>query len=1083
MCALCITRSDSPRKRNKFLVVIALALLSACDGADTRPIAHHGSLDLASWNFVRNGSLPLSGEWELFWGELFAPVAFTRGDAPRPDGWMALPSAWNNQLVGGKKLLGDGVATFRLHLNLDQQERPLGLWIQEQTTTYRLWFDGRLVAEGGGPLLGVKQVGVLTQMPTVLTEHSSVDVILQVANVAARKGGPTHPILLGDYATLAHERRGLRDLDVLLFGSLMVMGLYHAGLFLLRRKEKPALFIALICLAFGIRIPFFGVSGRPISEFLPGLSWELYSDAEALTALWGITAIPYFVRSILNDRWLSLIARWTCILALILTGFLFLFPRQVTEKATLSWYIVSGTLTIYLLLFALKTAWRGERSGWYLVIGWFLIATAGLFELLTDYLSPAGTHLPLVPFGVFAFLLVQAWVVAHRLYHSFSAVEVLSEQLQQNNAHLRRLETLKDEFLANTSHELRTPVHGIVGLSESLLQGPACSLSNSARESLELIVSSGRRLGSLIADILDLTRLQRDDIRLVLAPVDLRSLSSAVLALLEPVARAKGLSLINQISSDTPLVHGDENRLHQVLINLIGNAIKYTDRGEVRLLAEKHGNQLEWTVADTGFGIPPDKLDLIFNRSTRLEQAEQEGIPGAGLGLSIARRLVELHKGTIRAESGSSGSRFVVQLPLWVPDENSQAKLSADEKATASPDDRDDEITESSPAGMVSSATMAVASVRPEPSLVGQEWQQARVLVVDDDIINLRVVDNQLTLAGAVTRLALSGGEALDLLIKQGESFDLMLLDVMMPGLTGFEAMRQVRERYSPSELPIILLTARSQPLDLIQGFDAGANDYLVKPFSMTELLTRGLVHLELKRAFQALKDQKALEQELERQYRREELARLHAEQERLEKLRYQLNPHFLFNALTSIRGAISSDAEVARDMISVLGEYCRLTLAYGQRNLLSLAEEIDLARLYLRMDQARKRDSIAVEWQIAPGLDDFMVPTFLLQPLVENAVKYGRRTCPASGLRLRVEIAKTGNTGVLVRVSNVGTWVEPNPTNRHSESIGLENVRQRLRHHFGQEASLTTSQTDGWVHAEVFLPGPVKGHSLEQGK
>jgi LytS/YehU family sensor histidine kinase len=183
------------------------------------------------------------------------------------------------------------------------------------------------------------------------------------------------------------------------------------------------------------------------------------------------------------------------------------------------------------------------------------------------------------------------------------------------------------------------------------------------------------------------------------------------------------------------------------------------------------------------------------------------------------------------------------------------------------------------------------------------------------------------------------------------------------------------------------------------------------------------------------------------------------------------LNPHFLFNALASIRGAITGDAEAAREMIGTLGEYCRLTLTHAQRDLLPLSEELAIARLYLSMDQARRRDPIDVDWQIASGLDETLMPTFLLQPLVENAVKYGRHTCQADRLRVRLEVTRTAGGAVLVRVSNTGMWVEPSPGRRDSLGVGLENVRRRLRHHFGEQGALSTQHGNGWVHVSVTLP------------
>ena len=209
----------------------------------------------------------------------------------------------------------------------------------------------------------------------------------------------------------------------------------------------------------------------------------------------------------------------------------------------------------------------------------------------------------------------------------------------------------KNEFLANTSHELRTPLNGIIGIAESLIDGATGKLPENTHYNLGLIASSGRRLSNLVNDILDFSKLRHKNIELQIKPVGMREITDVVFALSQPLIGKKRLKLINEISFNVPLVDADENRVQQILHNLIGNAIKFTEEGKVVVLATVVGEQLEITVADTGIGIPVEQHDRIFESFEQADSSTARVYNGTGLGLAIAKQLVELHGGQIWLES------------------------------------------------------------------------------------------------------------------------------------------------------------------------------------------------------------------------------------------------------------------------------------------------------------------------------------------------------------------------------------------------------------------------------------------------
>jgi two-component system sensor histidine kinase ChiS len=424
------------------------------------------------------------------------------------------------------------------------------------------------------------------------------------------------------------------------------------------------------------------------------------------------------------------------------------------------------------------------------------------------------------------------------------------EQERKINDQLRRVDALKDQFLANTSHELRTPLNGIIGLSEAVLDR---SQDAQDQEDLSMVVSSGKRLASLVNDILDFSKLREHQIELRLRPVGLRALVDVVLRIHQPLIEGKDVKLVNDIPENMPLAHADEDRLQQILFNLVGNAVKFTERGEITVgavgiagtVGTRHALSLPSQpsqpsqtpkttkndlitlfVRDTGIGIPPEKQTTIFQEFQQADGSISREFAGTGLGLSISKKLVELHGGKMWVESEvGKGSSFLFTLPV---SSGKATEILKAEKATAS---------------VIKTTEKQI----PLPSRGEGRGgvQGVQILVVDDEPINHQVIKNHLSSNHFQLTQAMNGEEALRLL-ENGTSFDLVLLDVMMPRMSGYEVCQKIRETYLPSELPVIMVTAKNQVADLVEGLNTGANDYVAKPFSKDEFLARVKTHLNL---------------------------------------------------------------------------------------------------------------------------------------------------------------------------------------------------------------------------------------------
>jgi two-component system, sensor histidine kinase ChiS len=413
------------------------------------------------------------------------------------------------------------------------------------------------------------------------------------------------------------------------------------------------------------------------------------------------------------------------------------------------------------------------------------------------------------------------------------------EQARAVNDKLKQLDKLKDAFLANTSHELRTPLNGIIGLADTLLEGSQGPLTDGLRHTLKMIANSGRRLSYLINDILDFSKLSKRNLDLSIKPLAVKPIVESVCELLAPLLGDKRLQLINQLPEDLPCVLADPNRLQQVLLNLVGNAIKFTESGSITLWAQLKEATLELHIKDTGRGIHPDDMAKLFVEFSQLDNQDTREQGGTGLGLAISRQLVELQGGSLSVTSNPGvGSDFYFSLPT----------------------------THEEPA--VSDDRHPVNPLFHAPDLVDREREKCgdflvnpsdvmgryKILVVDDDAINRMVLSSMLKLHKHQVVEANSGQKALEIVLND-TSIDLVLLDVMMPGMSGYETAMRMRVKYQAQHLPILFLTAKNFSDDLVRGFIAGGNDFLTKPVAKQELLTRVTSHLRLLQSHRDLQE------------------------------------------------------------------------------------------------------------------------------------------------------------------------------------------------------------------------------------
>ncbi|SFB09409.1 Signal transduction histidine kinase [Cohnella sp. OV330] len=464
--------------------------------------------------------------------------------------------------------------------------------------------------------------------------------------------------------------------------------------------------------------------------------------------------------------------------------------------------------------------------------------------------------------GLLLFVGCLLMVVLGRFSGVYRDLQRNAAELETANRELETLSRLKDDFLSHTSHELRTPLHGIAGLADALLDGAAGPVGQEMERNLRLVRGSADRLLHLVNDILDMDRLRHGDMKLKLTAVDALGACETVAAALAPLARRKGLQLTVEredtvVKGDKLIVSADSGRLEQILYNLIGNAIRYTESGYVRVTAAREGESVRIVVADSGPGIPEDRAAELFEP---FATASSDYGGGMGLGLPITNRMVRLHGGELTIDSKiGAGTTLSFALPA-AGAEVKQASDVVTGSGTGSFGNLGENEEPSTAALPVLPANLDrlgegyAQSAFDERGREAGEKRRPLILVADDEPVNLEVLRHYLRRSGYRLVEAANGTEAA-LILEQGEKPDLLLLDAMMPGKTGYEVCRIARERWSASELPIILLSAQNRLDRLTLGFDSGANDYLSKPFTQGELLARVDIQLKLAQFHHSLEE------------------------------------------------------------------------------------------------------------------------------------------------------------------------------------------------------------------------------------
>jgi len=965
------------------------------------PVAVNGAIDLSTWDFEEGGVIKLDGEWEFYPNELLSQedIASRAQPGPQPE-IIQVPGSWSQAM----DIRGSG--TYRLRVWIGDPSPVFGMKTGSILLSHRLLVNGAEVVRSGQP--GGQESYRALMKPGVGFSPMRAgwnEIIVHVANYDfPADSGIVESIYFGTAEQIIRLNDRAKAYDWVTITAFLIIGLYFAGLYAQRKKDRSSLVFGLMCLGGAL---FTSVRGeRMLLHVFDDLSFWLYIQIQVLSAVGVGIGFALYVQTTFRAYCSMWIVRSGLVIGSLLVLLYLLFAPEINTHpfriATTFYIAFYQGYAIYIFV---KAALHKVDGSAYLVFAAVAVNITALKQNMNLYFGqPIYTTIPFEPF---LFLLMLALLMSLRFSNAFHRIEELSEQLLTTDK-------LKDEFLARTSHEFKTPLHGVMSLSRSMLDDASTPPTTEQRDKLQLIVGMMGRLSQLVYDILDLSSLKQGQLRVEPMPIDVRAAVELQVRTYTYISQERNIQLINDVTAALPPALADENRLAQIISNLLDNAIKHTDHGRVTITAAVRGRFVEIALRDTGAGIASDKIPYVFEPFQAWEDGQRGGY---GLGLPIAKQLAELQNGTLTVESSiGEGSTFTLTLPRA-----EKALMKSSEAARLA-------LTDAPKPSLQSKAADFSFGTPYESQPNGKHT----VLIVDDQFVNLKVLLDILQTLDYRVIAVKDGYEAIAQLDRPGK-IDLVILDLMMPGMSGYEVCQEIRKRYSLLELPILMVTANINHQDRLTALQAGANDYLLKPFDHEELKARigGLLALQASLA-------KAVHLEVA-------------------FLQSQIKPHFLYNVLNSIVASSYRDVERARSMIIDLADYLRGSFRFSNTDeRIPFAEEYKLIQTYINIERARFRGRIRFAADIADGAHDVLMPPLLLQPLVENAIRHGIGDRVEGGT-VTLTASRSGADWLFI-VSDDGVGMEPEQRQGLLEAreagdvrgVGLLNINQRLHYEYG---------------------------------
>lgn len=968
-----------------------------------QPVAEDGLLDLREYDLGDDQTILLDGEWIFYPERLIDDSQELHSSI---EGNNIDISAGNDE----KTSLKYGTYYLKVMMNDNTDLDDLfSISIPSVNTASALFVNNHLKGQSGDVATDAADHYGKGHPYTVSfsAEDHEIEIMLQVSNFDTSKSITiNNPIKFG-FSNAIAKSKGFEDLLLITMVVIIILhSIYSLLVYIFIYRKKIMLFFAV-----GFLFPAIDelLTYNSASMEWLHLNYVWSFKFKEFIYLGAALFLVQIMRNLLTNSEKYKRFNWFTMLYGICALFIIILPLDYLIEVNAMVFILYFASFIAVVPLALKEYFQHKSESFFIAIV-IVGTTSGIIWGLIKAVS--GIQIPFYPFDYLVAFLGFAVFWFKRFYRQNKQVRELVKEMEQ-------ADQVKDEFLMNTSHELRNPLHGIINIAQVILDDKSEKLTKKNEENLLLLIDVGKRMSLTLNDILDITQLEEKKINLHKDSVNIHTITIGVLDMIRMMTDGKSLDLNIEISPTFPKVWADENRLIQILFNLIHNAVKYTEEGSITIRATNKDHIATISIEDSGIGMSEATQQKIFQRYER-ENASSTAIGGGiGLGLVVSKQLVELHGGTIDVSSTlNEGSTFYFTIPL------------ADENIIQSNSEKE----------VAASLQMEQLVEKVDVPLTSEYIEKAKILVVDNDLVNLKILRNILDTEYDVYTTT-NGQDALAQIDTM--EWDLIISDVMMPYMSGYELTREIRKQFTISELPILLLTARNQREDINTGFRAGANDYVSKPMDALELQARVKALTELRQSIN--------------------------EQLRLESawLQAQIQPHFLFNTLNTIASLGEIDAIRMTQLLDQFANYLRKSFDFhNTRSVVPIHMESDLIHSYLYIQKERFGERLQVKWEVPDDLE-LKVPPLAIQTIVENAVRHGVLKRVEGGTVCIRITERESLYEVTIIDDGVGMSEEKIKLILHgdkedTESIGITNTNRRLKQLYGTGLEIKSKLNKG---------------------